>query len=638
MRTAFVFIITFSINFALSNGELAGGDHCMDTQVLFMIKGFNKTTPSKAIRGEMMEFCPKEYTCCTQEMEVDFKSHALHDFGMKIAMKSEAVKTTFSKKSQEINVFFKELVENSQQSLDELFFKTYGDLYTENSEAFTELFQQLKSYYKGASVDMADIFDSFFTTVMQKVFAIMNKRHLFNDEYLQCIADNMNTAKPFADIPGKLSTQVQRAFIAAKSFAEGLEAGKQFAYSVAQFYPTSECASALMKMSFCSACQGYTSVKPCHGYCMNVMKGCLVEYNELNHVWNKYIHAMKKVLDRLDGPFNIELVLGQMDIDISNAIMLVQENKNDVTDLVFIECGEPPLNPNYTFTGLGGFPSLYTEYDAYPENPPNLGFGSYLQESDHHGNDEDKKRHHSSRKTRSLENEEQTPRHSRRKNTRRNVRGRKKSRDFAISEKRPETTLDETRYDYSEEQDRTEEREYLQVPTAAGTNLGALVKDVRTSIHESKNHWKMIPHHVCLDEAEEDSSATCWNGHTQGEYQHPVVMDGFHNNPEVVITSQKPPNHVIKGQITSLKNTIEMLNSAYRGFDPHLVDNDDEVDTYEPSGDNSGDGSGEVEAIETEPRSRDPDLTCPTCGGSTPSFNVIALSSALLVALRLVVQ
>ena len=58
-----------------------------------------------------------------------------------------------------------------------------------------------------------------------------------------------------------------------------------------------------------------------------------------------------------------------------------------------------------------------------------------------------------------------------------------------------------------------------------------------------------------------------------GRYQHPVVMDGFHNNPEVVITSQKPPNHVIKGQITSLKNTIEMLNSAYRGFDPHLVDN-----------------------------------------------------------------
>ena len=73
------------------------------------------------------------------------------------------------------------------------------------------------------------------------------------------------------------------------------------------------------------------------------------------------------------------------------------------------------------------------------------------------------------------------------------------------------------RYDYSEEQDRTEEREYFQVTTAAGTNLGALVEDVRTSIHQSKNHWKMIPHHVCLDEAEEDSSATCWNGHTQGE-------------------------------------------------------------------------------------------------------------------------
>ena len=42
-------------------------------------------------------------------------------------------------------------------------------------------------------------------------------------------------------------------------------------------------------MSNCPACQGLPEVRPCQGYCINVMKGCLAFHAELNESWGKFI-------------------------------------------------------------------------------------------------------------------------------------------------------------------------------------------------------------------------------------------------------------------------------------------------------------------------------------------------------------
>ena len=42
-------------------------------------------------------------------------------------------------------------------------------------------------------------------------------------------------------------------------------------------------------MSNCPACQGLPEVRPCSGYCINVMKGCLAFHAELNESWGKFI-------------------------------------------------------------------------------------------------------------------------------------------------------------------------------------------------------------------------------------------------------------------------------------------------------------------------------------------------------------
>ena len=62
-----------------------------------------------------------------------------------------------------------------------------------------------------------------------------------------------------------------------------------FVYFLFQIQPKEECVRALTKMSNCPACQGLPEVRPCSGYCINVMKGCLAFHAELNESWGKFI-------------------------------------------------------------------------------------------------------------------------------------------------------------------------------------------------------------------------------------------------------------------------------------------------------------------------------------------------------------
>ena len=50
-------------------------------------------------------------------------------------------------------------------------------------------------------------------------------------------------------------------------------------------------------MSNCPACQGLPEVRPCSGYCINVMKGCLAFHAELNESWVKFIGKKEYKID-----------------------------------------------------------------------------------------------------------------------------------------------------------------------------------------------------------------------------------------------------------------------------------------------------------------------------------------------------
>ncbi len=53
-----------------------------------------------------------------------------------------------------------------------------------------------------------------------------------------------------------------------------------------------ECKRGLLKMTYCPHCQGLTRSRPCMGYCLNVLRGCLASLAEVLQQQPRHLRAL----------------------------------------------------------------------------------------------------------------------------------------------------------------------------------------------------------------------------------------------------------------------------------------------------------------------------------------------------------
>ncbi|KAA0722706.1 Glypican-6 Secreted glypican-6 [Triplophysa tibetana] len=218
--------------------------------------------------------------------------------------------------------------------------------------------------------------NDFWSRLLERMFQLLNSQYTFTDDYLECISKYTDQLKPFGDVPRKLKAQVTKAFIAARSFVQGLMVGREVANRVARVNISPACSKALTKMLHCPYCGGMPELKPCANYCQNVMRGCLANQADLDPEWNLFIDAMLLVADRLEGPFNIEAVMEPIDVKISEAIMTMQENTVQVSEKVFQGCGRP-VGVGRSARGISDvFNSRFRPYS--PEERPTTAAGTSM--------------------------------------------------------------------------------------------------------------------------------------------------------------------------------------------------------------------------------------------------------------------
>lgn len=349
---------------------------CSEVRRLYVSKGFNKNdAPLYEINGDHLKICPQGYTCCSQEMEEKYGLQSKDDFQSVLSEQCNHLQAVFASRYKKFDEFFKELLENAEKSLNDMFVKTYGHLYMQNSELFKDLFVELKRYYVAGNVNLGDMLNEFWARLLERMFRLVNSQYHFTDEYLECVSKYTEQLKPFGDVPRKLKLQVTRAFVAARTFAQGLAVARDVVSKVSVVNPTAQCTEALLKMTYCSHCRGLVSVKPCYNYCSNIMRGCLADLGELDSEWNNFIDAMLMVAERLEGPFNIESVMDPIDVKISDAIMNMQDNSVQVSQKVFQGCG-PPASRISRSISESAFSARFRPY--HPEQRPTTAAGTSL--------------------------------------------------------------------------------------------------------------------------------------------------------------------------------------------------------------------------------------------------------------------
>jgi glypican 4 len=63
-----------------------------------------------------------------------------------------------------------------------MFKRTYGTIYEQNAYVFADLFRELELYYTRGKVNLAETMDSFFNTLYQKLFTVLNIQYNFDDK------------------------------------------------------------------------------------------------------------------------------------------------------------------------------------------------------------------------------------------------------------------------------------------------------------------------------------------------------------------------------------------------------------------------------------------------------------------------
>ncbi|XP_051761693.1 glypican-6b isoform X1 [Ctenopharyngodon idella] len=353
--------------------------NCSQVKDAFTALGYSPdSVPTEETSGVNLRVCAPQRSCCNTEMEEIFSRRSSRDFEKLMDDTSEELRNVFVSGHKRFDDFFLELLENTERSLNEMFLRTYGKPYLQNAEVFQGLFSELKRYYTGGNVNLEEMLNDFWTRLLERMFQLLNSQYLITEDYLECISKYMEQLKPFGDVPKKLKSQVTRAFIAARTFVQGLAVGRDVANRVSEVSMSPACVGSFTRMLYCSQCRGLSTLKPCSGYCLDVMKGCVADQADLDPEWSRYIDAMLLVMERLEGPFNIESVMEPIDVKISEAIMNMQENSMQLSYQVFQGCGQP--KPSGMSRSARGVPDTFSgRFSPYsPEELPTASAGTRL--------------------------------------------------------------------------------------------------------------------------------------------------------------------------------------------------------------------------------------------------------------------
>ena len=419
-----------------------------------------------------------------------------------------------------------------------MFLQTYGLLYERNSYIFTDMFQQLEQYHSNGGIELNDVMDSFFHRLYSKMFQVLNAQYTFDETYLKCVSEKMEELKPFGDIPKKLKIEVQRSFVATRTFVQSMNQAAELFDRISQISPSPECSSVISVFSSCPSCTNPQSQvmsslsssssssssqftpKFCPSVCPIVLAKCLTPFTELNEDWNKFVTSMLNLIGRLETSFNIESVVDPIDIKISEAIMNFQENGIEVSHKLFDQCGKPKIGKR----------------DVRSQSQP---FGTPYRSS-----------------------------------------------PSRVDHSFP---VDSTRYN----------RPGNSMATSPGASIERLLEDVKRKVKRSKDYWIRLPTLICghrrfLSITRTSESQNCWNGSaiiTDTSTAADAAVLNIHNY-RISNRRSHPMTETVKHVISKMRMLSKKLNYAFNGLDfkwsdEEFVDTDSIV-----NGNGSGSGDG----------------------------------------------
>ncbi|XP_064817383.1 glypican-5-like [Oncorhynchus masou masou] len=248
---------------------------------------------------------------------------------------------------------FESLMKASENHTNLVLQASYRNMAGEASGLVRELFTDVGLFLLGSELNVDDITSRFFDALFPLVY-----HHLINPSlsrvtpgYAECVRSARRDLTPFGAAPGVLANQIGKSGVGGRVLLQALHLGVEVINTTDRLVFSRECRRALLRMQYCPHCHGLTLSKPCMGYCLNVMRGCLASMAEVDPHWREFVRSLEGLSARMHGTQDLEQVLLGVHAVVHDAVAHAQRNGPHLSAQVYKVCGRPSRQPAQSVSG-----------------------------------------------------------------------------------------------------------------------------------------------------------------------------------------------------------------------------------------------------------------------------------------------
>ncbi|XP_077147229.1 glypican-5-like isoform X2 [Ranitomeya variabilis] len=323
---------------------------CHEVRAAFQLQqvGRGRLVPEVPIEESDLQICePKAPTCCTRKMEESYQTLVRRTLAHNIEALTFELKFMILAHTSAIQETFTHLIDVATNNTFALFDSKYRSMAQDVHEPVKELFTDLSLNIMGADMPLEDAFSRFWDALFPFVY-----NHLINPgleslsgEYLDCLRLTRQDMNPFGNYSNEMLEHLSKSLWASRMMKQALSMAEQVINSTQHAGLTRECTRSLVRMQYCPHCQGLTLIRPCVGYCLNVMRGCLASLASLDGPWREFINLLEHLADQMSGSHDLEQsLLGIRDV-VNQSIHYAESQGLYLSRMVEKVCGELQESP-----------------------------------------------------------------------------------------------------------------------------------------------------------------------------------------------------------------------------------------------------------------------------------------------------
>nr|XP_019935299.1 PREDICTED: glypican-5-like [Paralichthys olivaceus] len=355
---------------------------CEEVRKVFQLRqiGPNQLLPLSPRAGSDLQVCSsKNLTCCTKKMEEKYQVAARRDIQNLLQMSSTSLKFLISRNVAAFQETFELLMRQAENHTNAVLQGLHHSMADQAAGPVRELFTDISLFLLGSELSVDELVQRFFDALFPVVY-----NHLIypgpgeiSPGYAECVRSSRRNVRPFGGTPELLAFQITRSGVFGKLLLQALHLGIEVINTTDHLQLSRECRRALLKMHYCPHCQGLTQSKPCMGYCLNVMRGCLASMAEIDAHWREFVRSLEGLSARMQGPQDLEQVLLGVHALLRDAVRHAQKSGPRFSAQVHKVCGTPSRKPTQSGS-IQLSSSSSSSKDSIPLKAPVRVFGDSL--------------------------------------------------------------------------------------------------------------------------------------------------------------------------------------------------------------------------------------------------------------------